>query len=126
MATCKICGKPVTVAPVYCPECQELHSGWVSVEDRLPEVETEVIVLAWHGNRAVITTGVYEDGTMTTEDSIWHWETDGFEYDEEQDTYIVPERWWEYKHYLGDDDYNYCIDGVVTHWMPLPEPPRKE
>ena len=23
MATCKICGQPVTVAPVYCPECQE-------------------------------------------------------------------------------------------------------
>lgn len=23
MANCKKCGKPVTTAPVYCPECQE-------------------------------------------------------------------------------------------------------
>lgn len=101
-------------------------SEWISVKERLPEVETEVIVLALHGNHAVITTGIYQDGTMTTEDSTWNWETDGFDYDEKLDAWIIPEGWYEYKHYLGDDEYNYTIDDVVTHWMPLPEIPKEE
>ena len=99
---------------------------WISVEERLPEIETEVLILARHSNRNVITTGMYEDGRMNTEDSDWWWETDGFEYDEELDVHIIPEGWWEYKHYIDDDAHNYAIDGVVTHWMPLPEPPGKE
>ena len=99
---------------------------WISVKDRLPEVETEVLILARHGNRNVITTGMYEDGQMNTEDSDWWWETEGFEYDEELDVHIIPEGWWEYKHYIDDETHNYAIDGVVTHWMPLPQPPRGE
>ncbi len=99
---------------------------WISVKDRLPEVETEVLILARHGNRNVITTGMYEDGQMNTEDSDWWWETEGFEYDEELDVYIIPEGWWEYKHYIDDETHNYAIDGVVTHWMPLPQPQKGE
>ena len=41
---------------------------WISVEDRLPEVETEVLVIAVNqrGYRTV-TLGMYEDGTMPEE-----------------------------------------------------------
>lgn len=100
---------------------------WISVKDRLPETETEVLILAVCGKRHIITTGMYEDGTKSTEDSKWWWqETDGFEYDEELDAYIIPECWWEYKHYNGDDEYNHAIDDKVTHWMPLPQPPKGE
>lgn len=45
MATCKICGKPVTAGPVYHAECLEKSSGWISVEDRLPDCRE--IVLAF-------------------------------------------------------------------------------
>ena len=98
---------------------------WIPVTERLPEPETEVLILARSGKRHIITTGMYEDGSKNTEDSEWWWETDGFEYDEELDAYIIPEGWWEYKHYNGDDEYNHAIDDVCTHWMPLPEPPRE-
>ena len=106
---------------------------WIPVTEGLPEPETEVMILAEHKTysfkgvvttRHIMTTGMYEDGSINTEDSEWHWETDGFEYDEELDAYIIPEGWWEYKHYNGDDEHNHCIDDTVTHWMPLPEPPK--
>lgn len=109
---------------------------WISVKDRLPEAETEVMILASrkiyslksrsHTTHHIITTGMYEDGTKRTEDSDWWWEADGFEYDEERDDYIIPEGWWEYKHYNGDEQHNYAVDDEVTHWMPLPQPPKGE
>lgn len=112
--------------------CQQ----WIPVTERLPEPETEVVILAERKTYSfktknvttfhTVTTGMYEDGTKNTEDSGWCWETDGFEYDEELDAYIIPEGWWEYKHYNGDDEYNHAIDDKVTHWMPLPEPPKGE
>ena len=96
---------------------------WISVEERLPEPETEVLIFASRSGYPIITTGSYEDGTITTEDSSWVWYDHDFEYDEERDTFIISEGWWEYKHYNGDDEHNHLIDDVVTHWMPLPEPP---
>lgn len=105
---------------------------WIPVTERLPEPETEVLVLAERKSYSpkeksvttyhIVTNGMYEDGKKNTEDSNWWWETYGFEYDEELDAYIIPEGWWEYKHYNGDEDHNYTIDDVVTHWMPLPQP----
>ena len=98
---------------------------WISVEERLPEPETQVLILAKRRNFTIITNGIHEDGTLNTEDSDWHWYDNDFEYDEENDAYIIPEGWWEYKHYNGDDEYNHAIDDKVTHWMPLPEPPKE-
>jgi hypothetical protein len=112
------------------------NGKWISVKERLPEPETEVVILAERKNYSfkkkgvtthhIVTTGMYEDGSKNTEDSNWVWETDGFEYDEELDAYIIPEGWWEWKHYIDDECHNYAIDDVVTHWMPLPEPPKGE
>lgn len=86
---------------------------WIPVSERLPEPETEVMILAEYKTysfkgvvttRHIMTTGMYEDGSINTEDSEWHWETDGFEYDENLDAHIIPEGWWEYKHYNDDDE----------------------
>lgn len=125
--TCgEICGYPF---------CKEKFTPWIPVTERLPEPETKVLVLAkrkmysvaTHSQtiQHIITTGMYEDGTKTTDDSYWWWETDGFEYVEDLDVYIIPEGWWEWKHYIGDEGHNYAIDDFVTHWMPLPEPPKE-
>ena len=98
-------------------------NNWISVKDRLPESEKEVLICTENGT---VTTAMYEDGTISTDDSTWNWYDIDFEYDEEKDTYLIPEGWWEYRHYNPDDVYNFAVDDVVTHWIPLPEPPKGE
>lgn len=104
---------------------------WISVKDRLPEVETEVLVRTqWRcGNETYSTTATafYEDGTVLEDNSRWNW-SEIWEwgiYDEEKDGYKIPQGWWESSHYIHDDHYN-NIDDEVTHWMPLPELPEGE
>lgn len=108
------------------------QSGWISVEERLPDPEKEVLILAikryvYMGEVKevpTITTAFYEDGTMSTEDSEWNWYDIDFIYDEENDVQYIPEGWWEYRHYNPDDVYNNAVDDKVTHWMDLPDPPK--
>lgn len=100
---------------------------WISVKDRLPEPEQEVLVFVDHKNGYnKITTALYENGKIATGDSCWQWYDLDFDYDydEERDEYLIPQGWWEYRHYNSDEVYNNCIDGEVTYWMPLPEPPK--
>lgn len=105
---------------------------WVSIKDGKPKCEEEVFVRVMHKSYSdgepyyVATTAIYEDGKMNTEDSAWFWVDMEFDYDEERDQYLIPEGWWEQRHYNPDDVYNNMIDGEVTHWMPLPEPMEKK
>lgn len=105
-------------------------SEWISTKDRMPKVETEVLVRAqWRcGNdtHSTIAAAFYEDGTVLDEDSDWRWEEiwEWGEYDEEKDGYKIPEGWWEGCQY-GDIDNN-RINDEVTHWMPLPTFPEGE
>lgn len=100
-------------------------SEWISVKDRLPGPEERVLVCTethYTGKSYKrITTAMYEDGTVWREKSDWNFnEFDNLgEYDEERDDWKIPEGWWEYTLY-NDDNGNYPIDDVVTHWMPLP------
>lgn len=101
---------------------------WISVDERLPEVETKVLVLAIRKYKTkegleipAITMGMYEDGTMPRDDSCWYWEDINFIYDEENDMAYIPEGWWEYSNYHDECG---AIDDKVTHWMPLPEVPK--
>ena len=66
-------------------------ADWISVKDRLPEPETKVLVLAGRRGRKIITTGMYEDGTIDTENSCWNWYDFLGDYDEENDCYIIPQ-----------------------------------
>ena len=59
---------------------------WISVEDRLPEADTDVLTLRTIGTMDV---EVYHEDEVA-----WTW-----------------------------DGYS---KGFVTHWMPLPEPPKEE
>lgn len=99
--------------------------GWISVKDKLPEPETEVLAVCVRNGYRFICPVIFEDGTMLTKNSMWNWyELENYgTYNKENDDYFVPEGWWENRQFTPDDIYNNPVDCAVTHWMPLPEPP---
>lgn len=74
---------------------------WISVKDRLPDVAGMYIVTAcdeWcsHGE------GIWYDTVVVVAEysgGCWNWNENGTDYD---------------------------IDDLVTHWMPMPQPPKGE
>ena len=102
-------------------------NDWIPCSVAMPLVETEVFIVAkrkYHGGevRYITTTAMYEDGTVLENDSCWRWEDIEGEWDEENDCYIIPEGWWENRHYNPDEVYNNVIDDEVIAWQPLPQP----
>lgn len=105
----------------------DYNGGWIPCNKKMPPVETEVFILAKRKSnngdcRYIRTTAMYEDGTVLENDSCWHWEDIEGEWDEENDCYIIPEGWWENRHYNPDDVYNNAVDDEVVAWQPLPAP----
>lgn len=78
---------------------QTTEKGWISVEDRLPEVGLMVLTFGKEGaKQSYLTT--YLEGTIGHRDGL-------------KDT------WFEYT------SYGNCYKHLnVTHWMPLPTPPN--
>ena len=113
--------------------------GWIPVTERLPECEQEVLICTerkvyvrkksgceWY-IEPIITPALYEDGTMLEVNSKWRWENiDWAGWDEEEDCGIIPEGWWENRHFNPDEVYNNVVDKKVIAWMPLPAPYRPE
>lgn len=103
---------------------------WIPVSERLPACEQEVLICTKVkpvGKDAyidsIITPAIYEDGTMTENDSAWGWEeVDWAGWDEEEDCGIIPEGWWENRHFNPDNLFNCPVDREVVAWMPLPQP----
>lgn len=100
---------------------------WIPVTERLPDGGVHVLVccrakwLAGSGNIYVCDAFRSNPKTIvcSCDDDI------DSEYDEETDEYYFPEGWWEV--IKNWDDYScVAIEDVVTHWMPLPEPPGGE
>ena len=76
-------------------------NGWISVQDRLPDKDGCYIVTAC-------------DEGCSCGDGIWY------------DTVVI-----EAEHYKGEWSWNengteYDITDLVTHWMPMPNPPKGE
>lgn len=100
--------------------------GWIFCNEHFPTVETEVLIVAnrkYKGgdSQYIITTAMYEDGTVLENDSCWNWEDIEGEWDEENDCYIIPEGWWENRHYNPDEVYNNVVDDEVIAWQYLPQ-----
>jgi len=91
----------------------ELERGWISVEDRLPDVDVNVLIYCancpkglienqysrcWYVNRPIKQGAVYSAVTGL------RWRSN----DTPPDSCFG---------FFGDE-------GVVTHWMPLPKPPK--
>lgn len=112
------------------------YGQWTPISEHLPDCEQEVLVCTEKklvGKDAyidsIITPAIYEDGTMLENNSKWRWEDiDYAGWDEEEDCGIIPQGWWENRHFNPDDVYNNPIDEKVVAWMPLPEtykPPKE-
>lgn len=102
---------------------------WIGVEEYLPENEECVFVTAQHdgyfGNPwRTVMTAFHTDGKTIAGESGYNWSEGSveMEYDEEADDFIVPEGWWEDVQ-CGDEFSK--VEYKVTHWMPLPEPPKE-
>jgi hypothetical protein len=113
----------------------DAQQRWIPCSERLPECEQEVLICTERkvyvnknsGSKwvleSVITPALYEDGTMLEVNSKWRWEDIEYAgWDEEEDCGIIPEGWWENRHFNPDDVYNNIVDRKVIAWMPLPEP----
>lgn len=98
---------------------------WISVKDRLPKVEEEVFIRCNRNGDEFTTTALFEDGTVLSEESLGNWRLI-IDFKECERTFLIPEGWWEIKHFNPDNVYNNKVDCKVTHWMPLPEPPKQE
>ncbi len=102
---------------VAIPKTQE----WISVEDKLPEHNQDVLATyenQWGKNIFII--GIYLER--------WKEESTGDEaYDEhseEKDEYFMHEGWYEQQDNWMDFAYIYVNNGKVSHWRPLPDPPK--
>lgn len=109
---------------------EALQDDWIPVSERLPECEQEVLICTEKkilGKDAcidsIITPAMYEDGTMLEIESKWGWvDIDFDEWDDTEDCGIIPEGWWENRHFNPDEVYNNPVDRNVVAWQPLPEP----
>ena len=102
---------------------------WIPVDERLPESGVHVLICCEMHRYGGEIAGKYVcDGYYAEANKII---AGGFsdececEYSEEDDEYYLCEGWYEV--IKNWDDYNsVAVEDFVTHWMPLPQPPKGE
>ena len=99
---------------------------WISVKERLPESGVHVFVLCEiRANGGVIRRYVCDGFHVEAwkEKAGRYSEDCALAYNDEDDEYYLEEGWYEVIKNWEEYD-SVTIDDFVTHWMPLPEPPR--
>lgn len=102
--------------------------NWTSVKSQMPKSQQRVLVCIHtrYGNDVVTIAAHINEHEVTTEEYGWQEFEGDTPYDEENDCYWIPECWYEEN--FVEDNANWIIDsvdGIVTHWMALPETPKE-
>ena len=98
---------------------------WIPVTERVPESGVQVLLcceVRYGGEIAgkYVCDGYYAEANKIIAGNF----PDECEYSEEDDEYYLCEGWYEV--IKNWDDYNsVAVEDFVTHWMPLPEPPKE-
>ncbi len=94
---------------------------WISVNDRLPSGIVLACYETEHSKKPKIVRAIYCKKHTVEAGS----DDEFFEYDEESDSYYLPEGWYE-RIDFWDDYSSVFINSDITHWMPLPTPPKEQ
>ena len=95
-------------------------NAWIKTSDRMPDACVPVIVfvqIIGAGTRRIRAQYAGEK-TLALSDQC-----DGGVYDEATDEYYCEPGWYETNEW---EDIHWSVEGEVTHWMPLPDPPGDE
>lgn len=103
-----------------------MKNEWISVKDGLPNHNQEVLICQKYGNKdyQAVFTGYYAERFKNESRSETEW--DGIDdYCEEKDCFFEPQGWYENQYNWDEFAGIYCEQKKVTHWMPLPDKPRR-
>ena len=98
---------------------------WIPVAQALPDTTKKVLAtyLNKMGKRRTVIANWVQ--ARTQKRSPWDdEETDIAEYDESSDEFFLKEGWYECLENSEEYGMWWIYEGEVTHWMPLPLPPR--
>ena len=97
---------------------EQAGDAWISVEDQLPEKECLAAYATPSGKVRLIRAKYARKFQIEAEGDDC--ET---EYNEDDDTFYIKEGWLECIDNWGEYSSCYVVEGIVTHWMPLPAAP---
>jgi hypothetical protein len=92
---------------------------WISVKDRLPEHQSNVLIFDGKVKRLCFYVPEFTEVFECDED-----ESDHFDYHELKQEAYWKEGWYEDVEQFDGYYDNYWIVRSASHWMPLPEPPK--
>ena len=90
---------------------------WIKIKKELPPTGVPVLAFGINSRGEWRTIRAFYAEKYTLEGNG----DDYMDYDEDQDLYFIPEGWYEKNEF---EDVNWYVDFDVTHWMPLPPPPK--